>query len=80
MLSQVPSGFYGLIRVDTCKRNVERRRASTVRGECGVCQHWKQWKQWKDQFTFVAGDERFREQARLVARPALHQMLAYEKE
>ena len=80
MLSQVPSGFYGLIRVDTCKRNVERRGASTVRGKCGVCQHWKQWKQWKDQFTFVAGDERFREQARLVARPALHQMLAYEKE
>lgn len=36
------------------------------------------WKQWKEQFEFVAGDERFTEQARLVAMLAGHQMLAYE--
>ena len=48
----------------------------------GPRQMWcmQHWKQWKEQFAFVAGDERFGEQARLVARPALHQMLAYEKE
>lgn len=40
-------------------------------------QHWKQW---KEQFEFVAGDERFGEQERLVARLARYQMLAYEDE
>ncbi|OJJ85929.1 uncharacterized protein ASPGLDRAFT_122491 [Aspergillus glaucus CBS 516.65] len=48
----------------------------------GPRQMWsmQHWKQWKEQFEFVAGDERFGEQARLVARLARHQMLAYEDE
>lgn len=40
----------------------------------------KGWRQWKEQFEFVAGDERFGQQARTVARLARHQMLAYEDE
>lgn len=48
----------------------------------GPRQMWsmQHWKQWKEQFEFVAGDERFGEQERLVARLARYQMLAYEDE
>lgn len=38
------------------------------------------WKEWKEQLEFIAGDERFGQQARLVARLARDQMLAYEAE
>ena len=38
------------------------------------------WKQWKGQFGFVAGDERFGQQARLAARLARNKILAYEDE
>lgn len=40
----------------------------------------QRWNQWNEQSGFVSGDERFMEQARLVARLARHQMLAYEDE
>lgn len=46
----------------------------------GPRQMWsmQSWKQWKGQFGFVAGDERFGQQARLAARLARNKMLAYE--
>lgn len=48
----------------------------------GPRQIWsvQSWKQWKEQFEFVAGDERFGQQARRVSRLAWDKMLAYEVE
>lgn len=40
----------------------------------------ERWEVWKDQFAFVAGDERFDSEARLVAKSAGQQMVALEKE